>query len=122
MSTLIPPRETVETTRPWLEVLAAIRATEPPPIQSPRPTIDVEAAEASPDRPKKENPLLGTTFWCDTVVDAFRELQLQKILRIKRCGYTEAKEIAEDPDPYEKEYVFYCLHSIKIDGIAFRRR
>ena len=43
-------------------------------------------------------------------------------MRIKRCGFTEAKEIAEDPDPYEKEYIFYCLHTIKSEGIAFRRR
>lgn len=81
----------------------------PQPPPTPRPTIDVDVAEDSKDRPRKEHPLLDATFWCDTVVDSFRDLQLQRILRIKRCGYKEAKEIAEDPDPYDKEYLFYCL-------------
>lgn len=124
MSLAIPPWEPLPSPRPWLEVLAAIRATAPLPPQSPtpRPTIDVDAAEASLDRPTKEHPLLSASYWCDVVVDSFRELQLQKIMRVKRCGYTEAKEIAEDPDPYEKEYLFYCIHSIKNEGIAFRYR
>lgn len=124
MSLAIPHWEPLPSPRPWLEVLAAIRATAPLPPQTPtpRPTIDVDAAEASLDRPTKEHPLLSASYWCDVVVDSFRELQLQKIMRVKRCGYTEAKEIAEDPDPYEKEYLFYCIHSIKNEGIAFRYR
>jgi len=125
MSIAIPLWEPLEKTppRPWLEVLAAIRATAPPqpPTPTPRPSIDVDAAEASPDRPTKENPILSASYWCDVVVDSFRELQLQKIMRVKRCGYKEAKEIAEDPDPYEKEYLFYCIPALKNEGIAFRR-
>jgi hypothetical protein len=124
MSLAIPLWEPLEKTppRPWLEVLAAIRATAPPPFTpTPRPIIDANAAEASLDRPTKEHPLLSASYWCDVVVDSFRELQLQKIMRVRRCGYTEAKEIAEDPDPYEKEYLFYCLPALKNEGIAFRR-
>ena len=123
MSIAFPPWEPQEKTppRPWLEVLAAIRATAPPRPPTRRPMIDVDAAEASPDRPTKENPILSASYWCDVVVDSFRELQLQKIMRVRRCGYTEAKEIAEDPDPYEKEYLFYCMPVLKNEGIAFRR-
>ena len=125
MSIAIPLWEPLEKTppRPWLEVLAAIRATAPPrpPTPTLRPMIDVDSAEASPDRPTKENPILSASYWCDVVVDSFRELQLQKIMRVKRCGYKEAKEIAEDPDPYEKEYLFYCIPALKNEGIAFRR-
>ena len=122
MSVAIPPWEPLPSP-PRLEVFAAIRATAPPPplTSTPRPSIAVDAAEASLDRPTKEHPLLSASYWCDVVVDSFRELQLQKIMRVKRCGYTEAKEIAEDPDPYEKEYLFYCLPALKNEGIAFRR-
>ena len=122
MSLAIPPWEPLPSP-PRLEVFAEIRATAPPPplTPTPRPSIDVDAAEASLDRPTKEHPLLSSSYWCDVVVDSFRELQLQKIMRVKRCGYTEAKEIAEDPDPYEKEYLFYCLPALKNEGIAFRR-
>lgn len=94
--------------RPWLELLDIIRSTVPP-APTPRPTIDVDIAEMSEDRPRKEHPLISASFWCDTVVDSFRDLQLQRILRVKQCNYKEAKEIAEDPDPYDKEYLFYCL-------------
>lgn len=124
MSIAIPPWEPLPSPpRPWLEVLSSIRGTAPLPPLTPtlRPSIDVDAAEAAPDRPTKENPILSASYWCDVVVDSFRELQLQKIMRVKRCGYTEAKEIAEDPDPYEKEYLFYCLPALKNEGIAFRR-
>lgn len=101
--------------RPWLELLSIIRSTEPPPL-TPRPTIDVDLAEEASDRPTTEHPLLTASFWCDTVVDSFRQRQLQRIMKMKRCSYKEGIEQAEDPDPYEKEYIFYCLSSIQFEG------
>lgn len=96
--------------RPWLEVLASVRMTAP---TTPRPTIDVVAAEVSVDRPVKEHPLLSASFWCDTIVDSFRQLQLEKIMRTKRCTYKVAVEMAEDPDPYDKEHLFHCMSTVK---------
>lgn len=109
------PDEENRPARPWLELLDIIRRTVPNP-RTPRPTVDVDLAEVSSDRIRKEHPLLDSSFWSDTVLDSFRQLQLQRILKMNRCSHKEALEMAEDPDPYAKDYIFYCLAPIRSRG------
>lgn len=45
----------------------------------------------------------------ERVVDAFRAAQIKKIGQLLGSSREAAEAEAEDPSPYEKEHIFYCL-------------
>jgi len=81
-------------------------------VMDPRPTIDVDAgfcAALDKKRRKELRKHIHSTRVCNRIVKSYRELQIELIY--KRCKVTkkEAKLSSVDPDPYSKDYVFYCL-------------
>ena len=79
---------------------------------TPRPVIDIDADYCSATVKARTNLLrkririshaLTRQMW------VYRILQWDIIKTGNKCSMKQAKIWSEDPDPYEKTYVFYCL-------------
>jgi len=85
-------------------------------LSTPRPVLDLnvsyndalgETREAILRWRTRSPPSLASA--AEKVVEAFRTAQVQKISRVCRFSLEKAVEAAEDPSPYDKEHLFYCL-------------
>ncbi len=77
-----------------------------------RPTIDVETKicnELVNKRYKEFRKKLHASHGLRRVVRIYRDLQINLMYAKHSCSKKAAKEYSEDPDPYEKGYVFYCV-------------
>jgi len=78
----------------------------------PRPTIDVDAGFCATLDKKRRKDLrkhIHTTRLCNRIVKSYRELQIDLIRKLCKETKKEAKLSSVDPNPYSKDYVFYCL-------------
>lgn len=81
-------------------------------MSTPRPIIDVDGAYCSAINKKRQHTLrtkFHTPHSARRVVNAYRQLQLELIRNDLKCSKKEAKLHSEDPSPYEKTHVFFCL-------------
>jgi hypothetical protein len=81
-------------------------------INTPRPTIIVDDAYCSAlatQRRKQLRKKLRVSRTFNHVIRVYRTLQRDLTRTHEKCSKKEAKSLAEDPDPYEKGYIFYCL-------------
>jgi hypothetical protein len=76
-----------------------------------RPSVNVDEASCSETIQQRKDTLrkririshaLTRQMWI------YRELQWHLMETTKKCTKKQAKIWSEDPDPYEKSYVFYC--------------
>ena len=77
-----------------------------------RPTVDVEGEysyELYKQREKALRKKIRVNRALTQQTRIYRELQWQIMLTNESCTKKEAKAWSEDPDPYDKSYVFYCL-------------
>lgn len=108
---------------PCLPVVWCEKGTKEYPL-TPRPELDVDLpfreakgsnrSNGSNGKSKKNTPLkilTASDYSTMLLVDTYRKRQLQKIMRTSNCSIDEAIDLAEDPDPYDKSYIFYCLFS-----------
>ena len=81
---------------------------------TPRPTVNVDEACCSATTKQRKEALrkririshaLTRQMWI------YRELQWHLMQTAKKCTKKQAKVWSDDPDPYEKSYVFYCVNS-----------
>jgi hypothetical protein len=77
-----------------------------------RPTVNVDEVSCSATIKQRKDTLrkririshaLTRQMW------VYRELQWHLMETTKKCTKKQAKIWSEDPDPYEKSYVFYCV-------------
>ena len=43
------------------------------------------------------------------IVNTYRDYQVKLMVNKKSCSIKAAKEHSEDPDPYMKTYIVYCM-------------
>jgi len=83
-------------------------------LTTPRPTVNVDEVYCSAlaeQRRKKLRKKLRTSRSFNHVVRVYRAMQRDLTWSREGCSRREAKSLSEDPDPYERGYIFYCLHS-----------
>ena len=83
-----------------------------PPASTPRPVLDVDTAcdqEMINRRAAAISPYTNASYNAYRVISEFRYLQTVLIQNCRRCNQVKALELAEDPSPYTREYIFYCL-------------
>lgn len=73
-------------------------------METPRPILEVDDL-AKYDWPKIVWEDLGSDklYW---TIDMYRQLQLRLLIR---HGIQKSDDDYEDPDPYAKYYIFYCM-------------
>ena len=79
---------------------------------TPRPTIDVEedyCSATAKARIKTLRKRIRISHALTRQMWAYKALQWHIIKTGNNCSMKQAKDWSEDPDPYEKTYVFYCL-------------
>jgi hypothetical protein len=82
-------------------------------MSTPRPTLDVDtltfSLELYNQRRKALRSKVRNSHAVTRHVNLYRTLQ--HAIFCKEFGYTKkaAKSAAEDPSPYEKGYIFYCV-------------
>lgn len=77
-----------------------------------RPTIDVDTdycPATCKARTKTLRKRIRISHALTRQMWVYRALQWNIIKTGNKCSMKEAKVLSEDPDPYEKTYVFYCL-------------
>lgn len=81
-------------------------------MHTPRPTLDIDPSYCSATAKKRSVELrkkIRIPHTTRRVVNAYRKLQVELMRINERCSKKAAKEMSEDPTPYETSYVFYCL-------------
>jgi hypothetical protein len=83
-------------------------------MNTPRPQIEItEESMSEEEKTKRRNHLKECTLISSVfkaVIDAWRHRHLLQIGKPSDYpNYTEFKRAAEDPDPYDTDYIFYCL-------------
>jgi PP-loop superfamily ATP-utilizing enzyme len=79
---------------------------------TPRPTVNVDGeycAETNKQRAKALRKKIRISHEVTRQVRIYRELQWHIMQTTHLCTKKQAKAWSEDPDPYDKTYVFYCL-------------
>jgi hypothetical protein len=82
---------------------------------TPRPTVDVDEAALVCDSAvyHKRKKALRSRFRISQkltrIIKEWRLKQIDLISRIDKCSKKKAKPEAEDPIPYDKSFIFYCL-------------
>lgn len=77
-----------------------------------RPTINVDGDYCSvidKQRAKALRKKIRISHTLTRQVQTYRELQWYIMQTTHNCTKKQAKVWSEDPDPYDKSYVFYCL-------------
>lgn len=82
---------------------------------TPRPTVDVDDADLVCEsalyeaRKKTLRSRFRISHKLTRVIKDWRLKQIDLISKIDKCSKKKAKTEAEDPTPYEKSFIFYCL-------------
>ena len=79
---------------------------------TPRPTIDVDMKICNDVVIKRHKDLrkkIHASHDLRRVIRNYRDLQINLMYAKHSCSKKAAKKYSEDPDPYEKGYVFYCV-------------
>ena len=82
---------------------------------TPRPTVDVDDAALVCDSAvyHKRKKALRSRFRISQkltrIIKEWRLKQIDLISKIEKCSKKKAKPEAEDPTPYEKTFIFYCV-------------
>ena len=82
---------------------------------TPRPTVEVDDAALVCDPViynKRKKTLRSRFRIChklSRVIKDWRLKQIDLISKIDKCSKKKAKPEAEDPTPYEKTFIFYCV-------------
>lgn len=85
--------------------------------QTPRPTVEVDDAALVCDskvyfeRKKAFRSRFQISHKLTRIIKEWRLKQIDLICKIEKCSKKKAKPDAEDPTPYEKTFIFYCLHA-----------
>jgi len=77
-----------------------------------RPTIDVESIfcpETDKMRAKAIRKKIRISHELTRRMWFYRDIQRHMMEITEKCTMKEACALSEDPDPYDKSYVFYCL-------------
>ena len=83
--------------------------------QTPRPTVEVDDAALVCDskvyfqRKKALRSRFRISHKLTRIIKEWRLKQIDLICKIEKCSKKKAKPDAEDPTPYEKTFIFYCL-------------
>lgn len=81
-----------------------------------RPTINVDGDYCSAidkQRAKALRKRIRINHVITRHVRIYRELQWHIIQTTQKCTKKKAKAWSEDPDPYDKSYVFYCVNVVE---------
>ena len=77
-----------------------------------RPTVNVDANYCSATNKQRKDTLrkrIRISHALTQQMRIYKELQWHLMQTSQKCTKKQAKIWSEDPDPYEKSYVFYCL-------------
>lgn len=82
-------------------------------MSTPRPTIKTDCDEYNYTLMKvrlaKLRQHIHSSHENRRVFRLMRELQIQKFIECNKVTKKRAREMLEDPNPYEKDYLFYCV-------------
>ena len=82
---------------------------------TPRPTVNVDDADLVFNsvlyeaRKKAFRSRFRISHKLTRIIKIWRLKQIDLISKIDKCSKKKAKTEAEDPTPYEKSFIFYCL-------------
>jgi hypothetical protein len=83
-------------------------------MNTPRPQIEITEESMSEEEKTKRRQHLKectlTTAVVRAVINGWRHQHLARIGKPSEySNYTQFRLAVEDPDPYESDYIFYCL-------------
>ena len=84
--------------------------------QTPRPTLEVDDAALVCnsalyyERKKALRSRVRISHKLSRVIKEWRLKQIDLISKLEKCSKKKAKPDSEDPSPYEKTFIFYCLN------------
>lgn len=82
---------------------------------TPRPTVNVDDADLVFNsvlyeaRKKAFRSRIRISHKLTRIIKVWRLKQIDLISKIDKCSKKKAKTEAEDPTPYEKSFIFYCV-------------
>jgi hypothetical protein len=80
---------------------------------SPRPVLEVDGLERYEDTTRARNIRVASFFkWSQrdrVLLRLFRTLQFKRLAASRKFRRADLPSELKDPDPYEPEYVFFCM-------------